>query len=66
LSGSDSRPNTPGVRGSHRFGTSKLERFGIEDDLLGDVAPPEKETVRGWVNRLAELGLPIINGTQDT
>lgn len=56
----------PGLEGFevlpyHRLGTSKLERFGIEDDPLGDVEPPEKETVAGWVERLGELGMPVVN-----
>lgn len=49
----------------HRLGTSKLRRFGLEDDVLADVATPEPDTVARWVLTLRGLGVKVINELSD-
>jgi len=45
----------------HALGTAKLERLGLSGDGLYEGESPSPETVAGWVGRLRELGLDMIN-----
>ena len=60
-----SLPNLLGfeVMPYHRLGTSKLNRFGLEDKL-GEVRTPAAGDVEGWVSTLRRLGAHVINETR--
>jgi len=50
----------------HRLGLSKLRRLGrpeVAEKRLLEVETPDDETVAGWVARLRELGLTVVNET---
>lgn len=45
----------------HRLGTSKLKRFGLEEDRLAAVQAPSPATVADWVRSLRALGVKVRN-----
>ena len=45
----------------HALGRSKLDRFGMGAREVAQVETPSKETVGGWLSRLRELGVPLLN-----
>ncbi len=58
----------PGLEGFevlpyHRLGTSKGERFGMEEGFE-EFEAPEPETVTRWVKRMTDLGVPLLNETE--
>ena len=44
----------------HRLGESKLERLGLSGDGRPACDAPSRETVEAWIERLVELGVPVI------
>jgi len=45
----------------HPLGTAKAERLGMMTSARRTFAPPDKETVDGWIARLRELGVNVLN-----
>ncbi len=41
----------------HRFGTDKLEQYGIAPTDMTERMPPEPEVVEGWIKQLKDLGV---------
>ncbi|NLF00207.1 MAG: glycyl-radical enzyme activating protein [Anaerolineales bacterium] len=59
----------PGILGVeimpyHSLGTSKLERLGLSAEEREQSQPPEKETVRGWIEQLQGMGVRVLNAAQ--
>ncbi|MFH1571658.1 MAG: glycyl-radical enzyme activating protein [Gemmatimonadota bacterium] len=48
----------------HPLGTAKLERLGLASEGLYAGGSPSPETVAGWVARLRELGVDVVNGRE--
>lgn len=45
----------------HRLGLSKLDRLGQARQPLVDQPTPPPEMIRGWIRRMAELGVTVAN-----
>ena len=45
----------------HRLGTSKLERFGMDDPIGHEVEPPSDDDLDKWILTLRDRGVNVIN-----
>ncbi|MBN2449968.1 MAG: glycyl-radical enzyme activating protein, partial [Lentisphaeria bacterium] len=45
----------------HRLGEGKLDRLGLDAADRIQTTTPSKTAVAGWIDRLTELGVPVIN-----
>ena len=45
----------------HSLGTSKLDRLGLDREDREKSHPPERETIRGWIEQLERHGVPVLN-----